>query len=135
MTTAHTWLGGALLAGALVLTAALPAKAQLMITDSPIVYGHHHVNASDIAAHKKFWVDALGGTSVKVAGSNAEIVKFPNVLVFLASRAPNGGSKGTTVNHVGFETRDIRAAVGRLKALGFLMVTQNELPPGDYTVT
>jgi catechol 2,3-dioxygenase-like lactoylglutathione lyase family enzyme len=32
------------------------------------------------------------------------------------------------VNHVGFETRDIRATVGRLRALGYPMVTREELP-------
>ena len=40
-----------------------PVSAQLVAAkDGPIVYGHHHVAASDIAAHKKFWADTLGGT-------------------------------------------------------------------------
>src|SRR5262245_9670151 len=43
--------------------AASPSSAQLLAAkDGPIVYGHHHVAASDIAAHKKFWADTLGGT-------------------------------------------------------------------------
>lgn len=107
-----------------------PAWAQLMAAkDGPIAYGHHHVNVASVDAHKKFWVDALGGTPIKIGASPAEIVRFPNVLVFLAARTPSGGTKGTTVNHVGFETPNIRAAVDRLKAAGFPMVTRAELPP------
>jgi catechol 2,3-dioxygenase-like lactoylglutathione lyase family enzyme len=112
-----------------------PAMAQLVAArDAPVAYGHHHINASDVEAHKRFWIDGLGGTSVKVGTSNAEIVRFPNVLVFLANRRPTGGTKGTVVNHVGFETPNIRAAVDRLKTHGFRIVTAEEVPP-DYTVT
>jgi catechol 2,3-dioxygenase-like lactoylglutathione lyase family enzyme len=107
-----------------------PARAQLnRAKDGPIVYGHHHVNVTSVDAHKKFWVAGLGGTPVKIGTSPAEVVRFPNVLVFLTARAPSGGTKGTTVNHVGFETPNIRAAVDRLKAAGFPMVTRAELPP------
>ncbi len=105
------------------------AEAQLLAArENPVGYGHHHVNASDIDAHKRFWIDALGGRSVRVSTSNAEIVAFPNVLVFLTARVPTGGTRGTAVNHVGFETRDIRAAVARLRAAGYPMITREELP-------
>jgi catechol 2,3-dioxygenase-like lactoylglutathione lyase family enzyme len=105
------------------------AEGQLLAArESPIAYGHHHINASDVAAHKRFWIDALGGASVRIRESTAEVVSFPNVLVFLTARAPTGGTKGTVVNHVGFETRDIRAAVARLRAAGYRMVTREELP-------
>src|SRR4051812_6879948 len=40
-----------------------PAAAQLTLAkNNPVVYGHHHIAASDLAAHMKFFVDALGGT-------------------------------------------------------------------------
>ena len=105
------------------------ASAQLLAAkDGPIVYGHHHITASNIDAHKKFWIDGLGGASIKVGTSNFEVIRFPNVLVYLTPRAPSGGTKGTTVNHVGFQVPNIRAAVDRLKANGFPMVTRAELP-------
>ncbi|MGE0158805.1 MAG: VOC family protein [Gemmatimonadales bacterium] len=111
------------------------ADAQLLAArGNPVAYGHHHVNASDVEAHDRFWVDALGGTPITIGTSTARVVRFPNVLVFLNSRAPTGGTKGTVVNHVGFETRDIRAAVARLRAGGYRMVTREELPE-TYTVT
>jgi catechol 2,3-dioxygenase-like lactoylglutathione lyase family enzyme len=119
----------ALLAATFVISAHASLQAQLIAAkDGPIAYGHHHVNVTSVDAHKKFWIDALGGAPVKVGTSPAEVVKFPNVFVFLTPRAPGGGTKGTTVNHVGFETPDIRAAVDKLKAAGFPMITRAELP-------
>jgi catechol 2,3-dioxygenase-like lactoylglutathione lyase family enzyme len=121
-------------AAAMVIGSGAPAAAQLVAAkDGPIAYGHHHVNVSSVEAHTKFWVEGLGGTVVKIGTSTANVVKFPNVLVFLTARAPSGGTKGTSVNHVGFETPDIRAAVDRLKASGFPMVTRAEVPD-TYTV-
>ena len=112
-----------------------PAWAQLVAAaDGPVVYGHHHINVTSVAAHRAFWIDALGGTSIRIGTSTAEVVRFPNVYVFLSARVPVGGTKGTTVNHVGFETPNLRAAVDRLKAAGFPIVTAAEVP-ADYTVT
>ena len=92
------------------------------------------MNVSDLAAHRKFWVDGLGGTPVIIGTSKAERVKFRNVLVFFTEQKPTGGTKGTVVNHVGFEVPDLRAAIDRLKGAGFQMATRAEAPP-TYTVT
>lgn len=117
----------ALAAAALTLGFHTPIHAQLLAArEAPVAYGHHHINASDVEAHKRFWIDALGGEQASVPGR--EVVSFPNVLVFLSARAPTGGTKGTVVNHVGFETHDIRAAVARLRSMGYRMVTREELP-------
>ena len=70
---------------------------------------------------------ALGGKQVPLG--DYTVVSFPNVLVFLSERAPSGGTKGSVVNHLGFEVPDIRAAIGRLERAGFRMVTAEELPP------
>jgi catechol 2,3-dioxygenase-like lactoylglutathione lyase family enzyme len=106
-----------------------PAAAQLLAAkDGPIAYGHHHINVSDLAAHRKFWVDGLGGTPVIIGTSKAERIKFRNVLVFFTEQKPTGGTKGTVVNHVGFEVPNLRAAVDRLKGAGFAMATAAESP-------
>ncbi len=105
------------------------ANAQLVAArQAPIAYGHHHVSATDITAHRRFWADTLGGTAIKVGTSTAEIVRFPNVLVFLADRDATGGTKGTTVNHVGFRVPDMRAALDRVKAAGYPIITDTEAP-------
>jgi catechol 2,3-dioxygenase-like lactoylglutathione lyase family enzyme len=106
-----------------------PASAQLLAAkDGPVVYGHHHVTTADVAAQKRFFVDALGGTLIRIGTNNLEIVRFPNVFIFFRQQAPSGGTVGTTVNHVGFSVPDLRAAVQRLKANGFPLITRTEVP-------
>jgi catechol 2,3-dioxygenase-like lactoylglutathione lyase family enzyme len=110
------------------------ASAQLIAAkDGPIVYGHHHVAASDIQAHKKFWADTLGGTVGKF-GNNAEIVKFPNVLIFFRDQKPTGGTIGTTANHIGFSVPNLRAVVDKVKANGFKMITRSEVAATQQVV-
>jgi len=114
----------------LVAAPASNASAQLLAAkDGPIVYGHHHLNVTDMDAAKKFWVDALGGVLVKVGPENREIIKFANALMLLRAQKPTGGSKGTTVDHIGFSVKDLRQVVDRMKASGFRMVTSSEAPP------
>lgn len=110
--------------------AAAPARAQL--AQGPVVYGHHHLTVTDVAAHKKFWVDGLGGTAAKLG--TTEAVTFPNVIVLLRQGTPSGGTKGTTVNHVGFTVPDVRAVLARVRAAGFTDVTQAEAPPTSKVV-
>ena len=56
--------------------AARGASAQLVAAkDGPIVYGHHHLSTANIEAQKKFLVDTLGGTAMKIGTNNTEIVK------------------------------------------------------------
>src|SRR5437762_6286831 len=79
------------------------AFAQLTTAkDGPIVYGHHHLNVTNVEDHKKFWVDTLGGTAVTIGTSTTDIIRFPNVFIFLRAQAPKGPTKGSTVNHIGF---------------------------------
>ena len=114
----------------LVMVPASPASAQLLAArDGPIVYGHHHLNVTNLDEAKKFWVDAIGGVLIKVGPENREIIKFPNALMLLRAQKPTGGSKGSTVDHVGFSVKNLRQVVDRIKAGGFRMVTSAEAPP------
>lgn len=110
-----------------LLAVASSASAQLVVAkDGAVVYGHHHLNVTAIEPHKKFFVDALGGSAIKIGTNNLEIVKFPGVLIFFTQRAPTGGTIGTTANHIGFSVPDVRTVVDRIKANGFKMVTATE---------
>jgi len=112
----------------LVLATHATAAAQLpLLKDNTMVYGHHHLNVANIAEAKKFWVDTLGGTPV-MAGS-LEMVKFPNAIIVFTQRAPTGGSKGTTVNHIGFWVPSVRKMIDKVKAAGYPIVTREEMPP------
>jgi catechol 2,3-dioxygenase-like lactoylglutathione lyase family enzyme len=111
----------------LVLVPASNASAQLLAAkDGPIVYGHHHLNVTSVDEARKFWVGALGGVPIKFG--TADIVRFPNALVFMATRKPSAGSKGSTVDHIGFSVPNLRQVVDRIKAGGFRMVTAAEAP-------
>jgi catechol 2,3-dioxygenase-like lactoylglutathione lyase family enzyme len=114
----------------LVLSWSSKASAQLAAAkEGPIVYGHHHLNTTNIEAHKKFFVETLGGKVVKIGTNNTEVVEFPNVLIFFRStQAPTGGSRGTTVNHIGFSVPNLRQVVDKIKANGFQMITNTESP-------
>ena len=39
------------------------------LADGSVVHGDHHLLVTDLAAHKKFWADGLGGTPAKL-GTN-----------------------------------------------------------------
>jgi catechol 2,3-dioxygenase-like lactoylglutathione lyase family enzyme len=116
----------------------LPARdvsAQLLAAkEGAVVYGHHHINTTSVEAQKKFFVETLGGTAIKVGTNNLEIVKFPNVFVFFrVVQTPPGGSKGTTANHIGFSVPDLRSMIDKLKGNGYQMITATEATP-DRTV-
>ena len=108
--------------------AARPASAQIL-AEGPVVYGHHHLNVTSVEATKKFLVDALGGTAIRIGENRAEVVRFPNVLIFMRAQAPKGGSKGTSVDHIGFAVPDLSKAVDRIKAGGFRIITSTETGP------
>jgi catechol 2,3-dioxygenase-like lactoylglutathione lyase family enzyme len=117
---------------ATALLIAADASAQLLAAkDGPIVYGHHHLNVTSIEAHKKFWIDALGGKPIRIGTSPNEIVEFPNVLIFLRQQMPTGGTKGTTVNHVAFGVQNVRQMVAKLRTAGYPIVTKEEAGAGD----
>jgi predicted enzyme related to lactoylglutathione lyase len=106
------------------------ASAQLLAAkEGAIVYGHHHLNVTSPDEHKKFWVDALGGVATRIGTNNAEIVKFPNALLFMRVQKPTGGTKGTTVDHIAFSVTNLRQVVDRIKSTGFRIVTSAEAPP------
>jgi catechol 2,3-dioxygenase-like lactoylglutathione lyase family enzyme len=112
------------------LSAVAPVDAQLpLLENNDFVYAHHHLNVPNIDEAKKFWVDTLGGTPAP-AGP-LQMVKFPNVIIVFTQRAPTGGSKGTTVNHVGFYVPSLRKTLDQVKAAGYSIVTREEMPPSQ----
>ena len=105
-----------------------PVSAQLTAAkEGPIVYGHHHVAASNIEEQVKFFAGTLGGTPMKFGQNNADIVKFPGVFIFFRAQAPTGGTKGTTADHIGFSVPNLRAAIDKVKSNGYRVVTRSEV--------
>ena len=111
------------------------AWAQLLAAkEGPIVYGHHHVNATNPAEHKKFWADTLGGTVIKVGTDGREIIRMPNVLIFWREQAAKGGTKGSVHDHIGLSVPNLRATLAKVTADGFRNITAQDALPGQKVV-
>lgn len=73
------------------------------------------MTAPDVDAAYKFWV-AMGGVPGKL-GPNT-VVRFPGVVLRLAQGTPSGPSVGSSVNHIAFVVRDVKASMAKFKAAG-----------------
>lgn len=93
--------------------------------------GHLHITTANIEAQKQFWTEVVGGTPVKLGPMDG--AKFPGVIVLFRKGEPNGGTKGSVVNHLGFKVRDLKATVARMKAAGANFVTRTEVSGGRAT--
>ena len=115
------WMMGVGLALALMSGTAMAQVAPA--NEMGVTMGHLHMNSKDIEANKKILV-AMGGVAAKTG--NFEIVKFPNVVVFLnqgpGTPAPTGGSVGTVVNHYGFLVPNVQESMAKWKAAGVPVV-------------
>ena len=77
----------------LLFCTASSAFAQLVShADAGIRIGHYHLNVTSVAAHRRFWVDTLGGTAMKFGG--IDVVKFPDAFIFLRVQKPSGPTRG-----------------------------------------
>jgi len=119
-------------AAAVVLLLSAPSgmSAQLLNKEAPIVVSHYHLNVSSVDAHKKFFVDTLGGTPMTFGADKVEVVKFPDVFVFLKVQKPTGPSRGTAFDHLGFSVPNVPAVVARVKENGFQQTVGREPVPG-----
>jgi catechol 2,3-dioxygenase-like lactoylglutathione lyase family enzyme len=104
-------------------------SAQLLSNpDAPVRIGHYHLNVTSVEAHKKFWVDTLGGTAMKFQG--LDVVKFPDALIFLRVQKPTGPTRGTAFDHIGFAVPNVPAMAMKLAAEGYQETTGREPVPG-----
>lgn len=123
----------ALAVGGALASAPSPSLAQLLAArEAPLAAGRHHLNVSDLDAHKRFWGELLGGQLAKFGAT--DVVKLPNMLLFLREQAPTGESNGSAVNHIGFRVRDLKGLVSRLQAAGIEMVTTEVVSGADGDV-
>lgn len=113
--------------------ALLPAAlhAQLFAAkDAPFASGHIHINTANLAEQLRFW-HLLGAQ--KADFFSVDTVQVPNLIIMFTKRAPTGGTRGSAVNHVGFEVRDIHATVAKVKEAGFEIITRTEAAGGRAT--
>ncbi len=101
----------------------IPVDAQLIAArDNAFAVGHHHLNVTDVDAHKQFWGQLLGAEMVQFNGT--DVVKLPNTLLFLRVKDPTDGSNGSSINHIGYQVPDLKALIARMKSAGFAVITR-----------
>ena len=96
--------------------------------DAPVRIAHYHLNVTSVEAHKKFWVDTLGGTAMKFQG--LDVIKFPDAFIFLKVQKPTGPTRGTAFDHIGFAVPDVPTMAKKLAAAGYKETTGREPAPG-----
>jgi catechol 2,3-dioxygenase-like lactoylglutathione lyase family enzyme len=124
-----------LILSVLLLASTSPSSAQLLNKTAPVIVGHYHLNVTSIDEHKKFWVDTLGGAAMKFG--NVDVIKFPNILLFLRVQPPTGGTRGTTFDHIGFAVPNVPETTAKVVANGYKLTVGREIagqaPPAPAT--
>jgi catechol 2,3-dioxygenase-like lactoylglutathione lyase family enzyme len=122
----------------LALFGAFTARAQVLpFNEAGVTMGHHHVMVADVDAQKKIWVDALGG---EPSGNGPlQFVKFPGVFVILTPGKGTEGTKGSVIDHIAFNVKDLKATRAKLAAAGAAISNESDarfdaLLPGGIDV-
>ena len=99
-------------------------SAQLLNKEAPVRVGHYHLNVTSVADHRKFWVDTLGGTPTKVG--NEDAIRFGDVFLILRVQKPTGGTRGSTLDHIGLVVPDVPAMTTKVVAAGYKLTVGRE---------
>lgn len=99
-----------------------PGGVQVEITedttlDVPIAHHHVHLYGSDVEAARAWYVKLFGATPGKRGPFEAADIPGAN-LTFSKTAAPATPTKGRTLDHIGFEVRDLAAFCKKLEAAG-----------------
>jgi catechol 2,3-dioxygenase-like lactoylglutathione lyase family enzyme len=86
---------------------------------SGVAMGHLHLNVSDPAATRHFWVDVMGATPFKLA--TLEGVQFPGAVILFKPGKPTGPTVGSVINHVGVTVNSLKSYSAKLTAAGFVV--------------
>ncbi len=79
--------------------------------------GHLHLNVSDPAATRHFWVDAMGARPVHLGTS--EGVRFPGAIIMFRPGKSTGPTVGSVINHVGVTVNALQVFSKKLTEAGF----------------
>jgi catechol 2,3-dioxygenase-like lactoylglutathione lyase family enzyme len=84
--------------------------------------GHIHFRVSDVDLHRGFW-QSLG--AAEVPGGIGGMLEVPGTYLLFTGQAPSGGSQGTSMDHVGFLTRDYAQTKAALEAVNAEIAVDN----------
>jgi catechol 2,3-dioxygenase-like lactoylglutathione lyase family enzyme len=106
-----------LLALAFVLTLT-PVRAQLLQPNAEgLSMGLVVLNVSDVAAHRKFWVDEFDAKPVKVGQLDG--ATLPGFVILFRRQTATGPSEGSTINHIGLKVVKLSDFTARFDQGGY----------------
>ena len=97
---------------------------------------HTHLFASDVDRSIAFWrdhFDAMVLVDTVFAGARNVFMRIGEGRLHLYDQPPKHAGAGT-VHHLGVETDELEALVGRLKAAGVSVTEVRRHPEGDYAM-
>lgn len=97
---------------------------------------HAHLFASDVDRSIAFWRDHFGAVvlvDTEFAGARNVFMRVGEGRLHLYDQAPRHVGAGT-VHHLGIETDELDALVGRLKAAGVSVTDVRRHAEGDYAM-
>jgi catechol 2,3-dioxygenase-like lactoylglutathione lyase family enzyme len=104
---------------AFALACAISASAQLATPNTAgVSMGHIYLTVRDIDANRSLFT-LLGG--IPAANGPLQMIGFPGMYVVLEKGEPSGGSVGSTVNHFGFQVRNMKDWLPKWQAAGLRM--------------
>jgi catechol 2,3-dioxygenase-like lactoylglutathione lyase family enzyme len=114
---------------ALALVANTAAAQPAPVNQAGVTMGHWHIASKDVEANKKLFV-AMGGKLYMPGGQ--PLIMFPGLYIslILGNEKGEGGSVGSTVNHVGFIVDNVQKRVAEWKAKGVNVLPGGALPNG-----
>jgi catechol 2,3-dioxygenase-like lactoylglutathione lyase family enzyme len=106
-----------LVLAAFVMAFATPHAQLLQPNAEGLSMGLVVLNVTDVAAHKKFWVDEFDAKPVKVG--QLEGATIPGFVILFRPQAATGPSEGTTINHMGLKLNKLSDFTARFDRGGY----------------
>ena len=75
------------------------------------------LNVTDVAAHRKFWVDEFDAKPVKVGQLDGATI--PGFVILFRPQAATGPSEGSTINHMGLKLNKLSEFTARFDRGGY----------------
>jgi len=106
------------------LTAGTAAAQPAPVNAVGVTMGHWHIASQDVEANKKLFL-AMGGKLFMPGGN--PLIMFPGLYINLnlGTEKGDGGTVGSSVNHVGFIVNNVQARVAQWKAAGVAVLPGN----------
>lgn len=88
-----------------------------------VTFGHLHVRTRKVPEHMNFWRDLLGGKASMLG--KMQRITLPGIEILVQDADASGGTAASTIDHVGFQVRDLAAMAAKAKQAGFTVISEN----------